>query len=98
MIAELASTRSSLKTLILRSGSSLGMQMLSQVVLRRLYRVYNIRSTSASSALEANLAMGHVEVINVVLLVVVLLPVVLILEYFGKDAFTVGIYLVVSLN
>ena len=70
----------SFQRLVLGSGSSLCMQVLSQIVVRRLQLFDNIRG-STSSSLKGHVAMSLIHVVDVVL-VLHGLPVVLILEDF----------------
>lgn len=91
MISKL-STRSWLKSLVLCSCSTLSMQMLSKVVLWRFHRSNNILCIRPS-AIETDLSMCHVEMVNIILLMI-LLSVVLILKDFGEDAFSVTIDLI----
>lgn len=98
VISKLSSTRSWFKRLILCSSSTLGMQVLSEIVLWRLYRANDILCSSTASALIAYLSMCHVKMVNVILLVIILLSVVLVFKDFSEDSFSIAVDLIISLE
>lgn len=77
-----------LQGLILGPCSALGVQMLSQVVVRRLQLLDDVRATRSSS-LECHVTVRLVHVVNVVL-ILHSLSVVLILEDLREDSFGAG--------
>ena len=75
-----------LQSLVLRSSPALSVEMLTQISVGRFQRVHYL--WSPTSTLEGDLAMGLVEMVDVVLLLAleVLLPPVRIFEYLRKDS------------
>ena len=84
MVAQTA-CRSRIQSLVLGSGSTLGVQMLPQIIVWRFELFYDVRCSTASS-LEGHVAMSLVHVVDVVL-VLHRLSVVLIFEDFCQDSF-----------
>lgn len=82
-----ASHWSCFKALVLCSCSTLGMEVLSQIIIWRLQLFDNIWCTI--SRIEIHLSMSLIHVVNIVLMLVVLycLSVMLILEDFCQDSF-----------
>ena len=95
VITKLSSTRSWFKSLILCSSSSLCMQMFSKVILWWFDRADDV--LAITSAVVTDLSMCHVEVINVVLLMI-LLSVLLVFKDFSEDTFAVAINLIVTIE
>lgn len=85
MVAETASW-TCFQGLILGSRSTLRVQMLSQVVVRRFQLLYDVRATCASS-LECHVAVSLVHMVNIIM-ILHSLSVVLILENLRENSFS----------
>ena len=81
---------SSFQSLVLRSGPSLSVQVLPQVVVGRL-QLFDYVCCAAAPSLESHVSVSLVHVVDVIL-VLHGLPVVLILTYFFQDAFRASLH------